>query len=161
MPVKKSGRLEQTGSAGPRYVQFPHLSRTVCSIHQRLNVRARTVATNHADKLFDVVSAKLQLGHAFFGECWCTVLISRLGDVVQLVLDECAEVSITTGRAVIGSQRDDEGRHIAESITHLLLHSGLLPTTSAEGYLLGLAQDGATLFLEARRRPHDPDVCIQ
>ncbi|MNF66623.1 hypothetical protein D3C84_484190 [compost metagenome] len=77
------------------------------------------------------------------------------------MLNQCAEVHVGTLSTVIGSQRDDVGRHVAEPITHLLLHPGLLPTTGAERYLLGLAQDGATLLGEARRSPHDPDVCIQ
>src|SRR5450830_1389665 len=81
---QESGRSEQTGSAGPRNVQFPHLGRTVCSIHQRLNVRACAVAANHADELLNVMALKLQLGGAVPSKGWLTVLIGRLGDVIKL-----------------------------------------------------------------------------
>src|SRR5450830_1163722 len=158
---QESGRSEQTGSAGPRNVQFPHLSRTVCCIHQRLNVRACTIAADHTDELFDVVALQLDLRCTILGECWLTVLVGRMSQVIQLVLDQCAELKVAALGAVVGSQRDDESRHVAKPITHLLLHPGFLPTTSAERYLLGLAQDCPALLLEARRRPHDPDVCIQ
>jgi hypothetical protein len=81
--------------------------------------------------------------------------------MIQLVFDQGTELEVAALGAVVSSQGVDEGRHIAEPITHLLLHPGFLPTTGAERHLFGLAQDCPALLLETRRRPHDPDVCIQ
>lgn len=84
------------------------------------------------------------------GELGCAVLILSLGDVVKLMLDQGAELKVAALGAVVSSESDDECRHFAELVTHLLLHPGFLPAACAESYLFGLAQDCAALFLEAR-----------
>ncbi|MCY1445926.1 hypothetical protein D9M71_624610 [compost metagenome] len=57
-----------------------------------------------------------------------------MGDVVELMLNQCTEFGIAAGFAVVGSQSDDESWHIAEPVEHLLFHPGFLPATSAERY---------------------------
>lgn len=79
----------------------------------------------------------------------------------ELVFHQGAELSVGALSAVVSSQGDDESRNLAEPVTYLLLHPGLLPAPGAEGYLLGLTKYSASLLLEARRCPHDSDTCIQ
>ncbi|MNC46082.1 hypothetical protein D3C75_950800 [compost metagenome] len=81
-----------------------------------------------------------------------------MADVIELMLNQGAELKVAALVAVVGSQGDDEGRHLAEPIEHLLFHPGLLPATGAERYLLSLTQDRATLLLEVGRCPHDLDA---
>jgi hypothetical protein len=119
------------------------------------------VSLNNRNELADVMTTQVEFGQAFLCEFRGAVLISSVSYVHQFVLNQSQKINIAALGAIIGSQGDDEGRHIAEPITHLLFHPGLLPATSAERYLLGLAQDCSALLLEARRGPHDPDVCVQ
>ncbi|GAO92436.1 hypothetical protein PSA5_06985 [Pseudomonas syringae pv. actinidiae] len=76
------------------------------------------------------------------------------------MLDQCAEVCIAALRAVIGGQGDDVARYVAEPVTHLLFHAGLLPTTGSECNLFSLSQYSTPLLRECRRSPHDADVSI-
>ncbi|MCY1450341.1 hypothetical protein D9M71_671400 [compost metagenome] len=71
------------------------------------------------------------------------------------MLDEGAELGVGALGAVIRSEGDDEARHIAEPVDHLLLLPGLLPPASSKHHSLGLAYHGSTLLLEAGRRPQE------
>src|SRR3990167_522623 len=127
-----SGRLEQTGSASPRNMQFGDLGRLICGVYQGLNLSARAVAANDTNELFDVMPAHLKLGHSLFRELGGAFVICRLGDVVQLMLHQGAELKVSAGGAEVGGQGDNEGRHFAEPIQHLLLHPGFLPTACTD-----------------------------
>ncbi len=86
---------------------------------------------------------------------------TRNTDQQELVLHQGAELSVGALGAVVSRQGDDESRHLAEPVTYLLLHPGLLPAPGTEDYLLGLTKYSASLLLEARRCPHDSDICTQ
>lgn len=161
MPVSYQADLIRQVPQALAIFNFPTSAVFFCSVHQRLNVRARTIAANHPDKLLDVMALQLDLRCTVLGECWLTVLVGRVSQVVKLVLDEGTEAEVAALGAVVGSQGDDEGRHIAEPITHLLLHPCFLPATGAERYLFSLTQNCSALLLETRRGPHDPNACTQ
>ncbi|MNH39952.1 hypothetical protein D3C79_1011950 [compost metagenome] len=75
------------------------------------------------------------------GELGRAVLIGCMGDVVELVLDEGAELSVGALGAVVGGQGDEVGRLVSKPFPHLLLLPSLLPPACAEHQLLGLAEN--------------------
>ncbi|MNJ60134.1 hypothetical protein D3C77_558470 [compost metagenome] len=86
------------------------------------------------------MAAHLQLGHAVIAERWGAVLIELVADVVQLVLDQGAELSLGALGAVVTGQRYEECRLFAEPGAHLLLLARLLPSSSTDHQLFGLTQ---------------------
>lgn len=94
------------------------------------------------------------------GELGRAVLIGRMGDVVELVLDQGAKLGVGAFRAEISGKRDQIIRHFAEPVPHLLLLASLLPAASAEHDLLGLAQNPPTLLGESGRCPEHTDVGV-
>ncbi|MNW03632.1 hypothetical protein D3C71_1995930 [compost metagenome] len=65
------------------------------------------------------------------------------------MFDEGAELGVGALGAVIRSQGDDEARHLAEPVDHLLLLPSLLPPAGSEHHRLGLPDHGSPLLLEA------------
>jgi hypothetical protein len=79
-----------------------NLRRLICCIHQFLYVAACTVTTNHTYELFDVVAAQFKHWLAgLFVELRRAEVIGGLGDVVKLMLYQCAEFQIVALLAVI------------------------------------------------------------
>ncbi|MNZ74908.1 hypothetical protein D3C78_933720 [compost metagenome] len=85
------------------------------------------------------MTTQVELGQPVLGELGCAVLIGRLGDVVKLVFDQGAELSVGTLGTVVRSQGDKEVGLLTEPLPHLLLLAGFLPSAGAEHQLLGLA----------------------
>lgn len=125
-----------------------NLRRPVSRIDHFLHFFAGTVTPDHFNELFDVVAAKREHRHTgLFVELRRAVVISSLGDVVKLMLNQCAELQVTALLAVVGSQSDDELRYSTKPFMHLLFHSGFLPTAGAEHYLFALSKDITPLLL--------------
>ncbi len=78
------------------------------------------------------MAAHLKLGHAVIAECWGAVLIELVSDVVELVLDQGAELSFGALGAVVGRQGDEKLGLFAEPAPHLLLLASLLPAARAD-----------------------------
>ncbi|MNP29944.1 hypothetical protein D3C76_1229940 [compost metagenome] len=106
------------------------------------------------------MATHLKLGHAVITECRGTVLIELVTDVIQLVLDQGAELGLGALGAVVTRQGDEELGLFAEPVTHLLLLASLLPSASSEHQLLGLAKHHPPLLTESARRPQDADVGV-
>lgn len=88
------------------------------------------------------------------------VWAGRVPYVVELMLDQRAKLRVAAGDAVVRCQSDQERRHTAEPLDHLLFLAGLLPAARAEHDLFGLAQHGAAGFFERARRPKECQVGI-
>ncbi len=123
--------------------------RLIGCVHQFLHFSARPVSTYDTNELFNVVAAQCQNRlPGIFVELRRAKLISGLSVMIKLILYQCAEFKVATLRAVVGCQSDDELRDAPEPFIHLLFHSGFLPTTCAEHYLLGLTENIATFLRE-------------
>jgi hypothetical protein len=95
------------------------------------------------------MAAKFEHRHTgLFVELRRAIVIGSLGDVVKLMLNQCAELEIVALLAVVGSQGDDELRYATEPFMHLLFHAGLLPASGTHHYLLTLTQHNAPAFGE-------------
>ena len=126
-----------------------NLRRPVRRINHFLHVFAGTVTPDHSNEFLDVMAAKLQNRHScLFVELRRAEFIGSLGDVVKLMLNQCAELQIVALLALVGSQGDDELRYATEPFMYLLLHAGFLPAASAHHYLLTLTQHNAATFGE-------------
>ena len=126
-----------------------NLRRPVRRIHHFLHVFAGTVTPNHAYELLDVMAAKFEHRHTgLFVELRRAIVVGSLGDVIKLMLYQCAELQIVALLAVVSSQGDDELRYTTESFMHLLLHAGFLPASGAHHYLFTLTQHNAAAFGE-------------
>lgn len=136
-----------------------NLRRPVRRIHHFLHIFAGAVTPDHSNEFLDVMPAKFEHRHSgLFVELRHTVVIGSLGDVVKLMLYQCAELQIVALLAVVSSQGDDELRYATEPLMHLLLHSGFLPAPGAEHHLFALSKYGATSLLKGIRCPHEGDI---
>lgn len=126
-----------------------NLRRPVRRIHHFLHVFASAVTPDHSDELLDVMAAKFEHRHSgLFVELRRAIVIGSLGDVVKLMLNQCAELQIVALLAVVCSQGDDELRYAPKPFMHLLLHAGFLPAAGTHHYLLALTKHNATAFGE-------------
>ncbi|MNJ52705.1 hypothetical protein D3C77_480530 [compost metagenome] len=94
------------------------------------------------------------------GELGRAVLIGRLGDVVELMLNQGAELRFGAFGAIVGSQGDQVVGNFAKPIAHLLFLASLLPTTSAEHDLLSLTKHHSALLSESRGRPQQAYIGV-
>ena len=80
--------------------------------------------------------------------------------MIKLVLEQRAELGVAAGEAIRCVQGNEEVRHRAEPVGHLLLLAPLLPRPAAERHFLALAQHRAACLVEAVRRPQELHIGI-
>nr|DAO00425.1 MAG TPA: hypothetical protein [Caudoviricetes sp.] len=159
--VQLLSQFQHASPASSGNIDMSNLRRSVRRIHHFLHVFAGAVTPDHANELFDVVSAKCEHRHTgLFVELRRAIVIGSLGYVVKLMLNQRAEFEVTALLAVVSCQGDDELRYASEPFMHLLFHTGFLPSSGTEHYLLALAEDITALLLECARRPHKRNITV-
>lgn len=137
-------QLHEACAACPGYVNFRHFGGVVCSVYQFLHISACAVSANHADKLFDVMTTHAKSWQTTVSvELGSTELINLLGDVVKLMLNQCAEFNIRALKAEVASKGNDVIRLMPKPFMHLLLHAGFLPPAGAEHNFFSLTENSA------------------
>jgi len=118
---------------------------------------AHPVPAHHADEFLDIVSTHgedrlpglVELRHPEF--------VAGVAGVIELVLDQGAEVDVAAVRAVMRVERDHKVGQRAEPLAQLLLLAGFLPGAAAEHRNLALPEHEAALLHEPGRRPQEAD----
>src|SRR5690606_750184 len=112
------------------------------------------ISANHSDELFAVMAAHGESGQSALSELRGAPLVALLAAVLQLRLDQCAELGVRSVRRIGRAEGQNEVGDMAEPLPDLLLGASLGPSThGARRADLSLADDGAALTRVSGCRP--------